>query len=144
MASGIMGRGMISPVRSVATPLVSSLTLLLLLLAGCMTVGPDYVPPEVSASADWTAELEGGLTAEQIDAQTLAHWWTTLNDPILSSLIERAVAGNLDVKEARARVREARARRGLEPLAVDVVAQQSVHPAHVSRSHALVNPSGWT
>ncbi len=108
-----MGRGMICPVRRVTTPLVSSLTLLLLLFAGCTTVGPDYVPPEVSAPAGWTAKLEGGLTAEQIDPQRLAHWWTTLNDPILSSLIEQAVAGNLDVKEARARVREARARRGI-------------------------------
>ena len=113
MASSIMGRGMISPVRRVTRPLVASLALLLLLLAGCATVGPDYVPPEVSASAKWTAELEGGLNAEQIDPQTLAHWWPTLNDPILSNLIERAVAGNLDLKEAQARVREARARRGI-------------------------------
>jgi NodT family efflux transporter outer membrane factor (OMF) lipoprotein len=95
------------------TSRASSLTLLLLLFTGCTTVGPDYVPPEVSASAHWAADLEGGMTPEQIDPQTLAHWWTTLNDPILSSLIERAVAGNLDLKEARARVREARARRGI-------------------------------
>jgi NodT family efflux transporter outer membrane factor (OMF) lipoprotein len=87
--------------------------MLLLLLAGCSTVGPDYSPPEVSASARWAADLQGGLTAEQIDPQTLARWWTTLKDPILSSLIERAVGGNLDLKETRARVREARARRGI-------------------------------
>ena len=43
----------------------------------------------------------------------MASWWTTLNDPILTSLIERAVQGNLDVKKAKARVREARARRGI-------------------------------
>jgi NodT family efflux transporter outer membrane factor (OMF) lipoprotein len=48
-----------------------------------------------------------------MDPQTLAVWWTTLNDPILSRLVERAVAGNLDLKKARARVREARARRGV-------------------------------
>jgi NodT family efflux transporter outer membrane factor (OMF) lipoprotein len=93
--------------------LASGFLLLLLLLAGCATVGPDYVPPEVSAPAHWTAELESGLTAKHVDTQALANWWTVLNDPILSSLIERAVAGNLDLKEARARVREARARRGI-------------------------------
>ncbi|MBW1925959.1 MAG: efflux transporter outer membrane subunit [Deltaproteobacteria bacterium] len=87
--------------------------LLLLLLAGCATVGPDYVPPEISAPAHWTAELEGGQTVKYVDIQALADWWTALNDPILSSLIERAVAGNLDLKKARARVREARARRGI-------------------------------
>ena len=48
-----------------------------------------------------------------MDAQTLAAWWTTLSDPQLSRLIERAVTGNLDLKKARARVREARARRGI-------------------------------
>lgn len=48
-----------------------------------------------------------------MDPQTLASWWTTLNDPTLTNLIERAVRGNLDLKKAQARVREARARRGI-------------------------------
>ncbi len=85
----------------------------MLLLAGCATLGPDYVPPEVSAPAQWSAQLEGGLTSERIDTQALAKWWWTLNDPTLTSLVERAIEGNLDLREARARVREARARRGI-------------------------------
>ncbi len=52
-----------------------------------------------------------GLAAGPADPQALASWWTTLNDPTLSGLIERAVAGNLDLETARSRVREARARR---------------------------------
>ncbi len=40
-------------------------------------------------------------------------WWTGLGDPRLSGLIDRAIAGNLDLKKARGRVREARARRGV-------------------------------
>jgi NodT family efflux transporter outer membrane factor (OMF) lipoprotein len=48
-----------------------------------------------------------------MNPQTLSAWWTTLNDPALSRLIERAVSGNLDLKKARARIREARARRGV-------------------------------
>jgi NodT family efflux transporter outer membrane factor (OMF) lipoprotein len=55
--------------------------------------------------------LENGLAGGEADPQALASWWTTLNDPALSGLIERAVAGNLDLKRARARIREARARR---------------------------------
>jgi NodT family efflux transporter outer membrane factor (OMF) lipoprotein len=43
----------------------------------------------------------------------LAAWWTTLNDPELSRLIDRAVLGNLDLKKAMGRVRESRARRGM-------------------------------
>ncbi len=87
--------------------------LVILVLTGCATVGPDYVPPKKSVSRDWHTQLKGGLTTGEMDPQALAAWWTTLNDPELSSLIDRAVAGNLDLKKALARVREARARRGV-------------------------------
>ncbi|MGA2466530.1 MAG: efflux transporter outer membrane subunit [Thermodesulfobacteriota bacterium] len=87
--------------------------LVILVLTGCATVGPDYVPPKKSVSKDWHTQLKGGLATGEMDPQTLAAWWTTLNDPELSSLIDRAVFGNLDLKKALARVREARARRGI-------------------------------
>jgi NodT family efflux transporter outer membrane factor (OMF) lipoprotein len=107
-------------VRSAAMPaatrsirlVASGLTLILLLLAGC-AVGPDYVPPEISAPPQWTAELGKGLTPEHADLEALASWWSTLNDPMLTSLVERAIEGNLDLGQAKARVREARARRGI-------------------------------
>jgi NodT family efflux transporter outer membrane factor (OMF) lipoprotein len=76
-------------------------------------VGPDYVPPNKSVSKDWHTQLKGGLATGEMDPQALAAWWTTLNDPELSSLIDRAVLGNLDLRKALARVREARARRGM-------------------------------
>lgn len=87
--------------------------LLSLWFTGCVAVGPDYRSPVISAPDQWNAELKSGLTDTSLDTQKLANWWMTLNDPILSSLIEQAVAGNLELKEARARVREARARRGV-------------------------------
>ena len=86
--------------------------LLVLVFTGC-AVGPDYVAPEISAPQAWHAELRYGATADQADPPALASWWTTLDDPILTSLIDRAVQGNLDLKKAQARVREARARRGI-------------------------------
>jgi len=88
------------------------LVVLLLYLTGCAAVGPDYVPPETKAPSSWHAGMGNGLIAGESDPQMLANWWTTLNDPELSSLIERAVACNLELKKAWARVREARARRG--------------------------------
>lgn len=91
-------------------PLVLIPAAFVILLAGCAAVGPDYVPPEMPAPATWNAGLEDGLSAEEMDPRMLASWWTVLDDPILSSLIERAVEDNLDLEEARARVREARAR----------------------------------
>jgi multidrug efflux system outer membrane protein len=87
--------------------------LVILTVTGCATVGPDYFPPDTPVSAIWHTELKGGLSAKETDPQILAAWWKTLNDPGLSSLIDRAVSGNLDLKKALARVREARARRGM-------------------------------
>lgn len=94
---------------------VSGITAVLTILAitGCSAVGPNYVPPDMSVSAIWHTQLGGGLTAKEMHPPTLSSWWTTLNDQRLSILIERAVAGNLDLKKARARVRESRARRGI-------------------------------
>jgi len=48
-----------------------------------------------------------------MDPEVLARWWTVLGDPVLTGLVERAVKGNLELREARGRVREARARRGI-------------------------------
>lgn len=69
------------------------------------------MPPQPSAPQHWTAQTTGEAAA--VDRDALAQWWTTLNDPTLTALVERAVAGNLDAREAQTRVREARARRGL-------------------------------
>ncbi len=84
-----------------------------LLLAGCAAVGPNYVPPDVEAPQKWNAPLEKGLTSKSMDTLALASWWSTLDDPMLTSLIGKAIRGNLDLREAMARVREARARRGI-------------------------------
>jgi NodT family efflux transporter outer membrane factor (OMF) lipoprotein len=86
--------------------------LALMALTGC-TVGPDPVAPEPSVSLAWHSELRNGLTAKLMDPNTLASWWTTLDDPQLSGLIERAAAGNLDLRKAKSRIRESRARRGI-------------------------------
>ncbi len=90
----------------------------LLGLAGCTTVGPDYSPPQTSAPTNWNSALRGGLSGAATDTNLLEQWWTVFNDPILSDLIERARAGNLDLRQAEARVREARAQRGIAKAAL--------------------------
>ncbi|MBL7154601.1 MAG: efflux transporter outer membrane subunit [Phycisphaerae bacterium] len=82
-----------------------------IVLTGCAAVGPDYTTPQAADNPGWHTKLERGLTADQISPQTLSQWWTTFGDPQLSSLIERAVAGNLDLQDAWARVCQARANR---------------------------------
>ncbi len=78
------------------------------LLAGC-SVGPNYHPPRPAVPPAWSDAAAGGNTHR--DAQ-LAHWWKTLADPELDSLIDRAVQANNDLKMAAARVKAARALRG--------------------------------
>jgi NodT family efflux transporter outer membrane factor (OMF) lipoprotein len=78
-----------------------------------VAVGPDYARVEPDASEKWHTQLQGGLNPGVLDSETLAQWWRSLNDSILSSLEERAVKGNLDLKIAQARIREARALRGI-------------------------------
>lgn len=87
--------------------------ILALALVGCATVGPDYAKVEPRTPDEWHAEIQGGLIADSRDPETLAHWWSTLNDAELDSLVSRAVNGNLDLKNAQARIREARALRGI-------------------------------
>jgi len=90
---------------------------LVVVLAGCSLVGPDYdrVAPETPAG--WHASLDGGLAADT-DPDTLARWWRTLADPELERLVDRAVQGNLDLAAAKTRLREARALRGISKAAL--------------------------
>jgi NodT family efflux transporter outer membrane factor (OMF) lipoprotein len=99
-------------------------TLFLAAVAGC-TVGPDYKKPETAAPGSFAslkeiAEAAPGsvpVGAQSLTKEALATWWKGFEDPTLNSLIERAVAANLDLKTAVARVREARANRGISASA---------------------------
>ncbi|MDX4075934.1 MULTISPECIES: efflux transporter outer membrane subunit [Brucella/Ochrobactrum group] len=73
-------------------------------VSGCV-VGPDYQSPLINMPSNW------GNKKQQKPAKPaeLAEWWKRLNDPLLNAFVEEAVAGNLDVATAKARVREARA-----------------------------------
>lgn len=77
------------------------------LLSGCINVGPDYKAPIVNVPKKWT----GTPTIEQKKSLQPEQWWKAFNDPILDQLITDAIAANLDLKQALARVRDARAQR---------------------------------
>jgi len=85
--------------------------ILLFLLSGC-TVGPDFTRPAVDVPAQWSGPTQPTATvSETVSDEELARWWTTFGDPMLSSLVEKAAAANLDLKLAEARIRQARAAR---------------------------------
>jgi NodT family efflux transporter outer membrane factor (OMF) lipoprotein len=91
--------------------------LLITIISGCVTVGPDYVRPDITVYNNWNTQHKSDQNNKELDAQTLAAWWSVLGDPKLSGLIERAAKDNLDLKKAQARVREARTRRGVAKAA---------------------------
>ena len=76
-----------------------------LTLSAC-AAGPDYRAPQTGALGV-PATYSAGDGAALSEAQ-LGQWWTRLNDPTLSALIDQAVANNLDVVQAQARLRQAR------------------------------------
>jgi NodT family efflux transporter outer membrane factor (OMF) lipoprotein len=87
---------------------------------GACTVGPDFTPPtppEPLHPAGWndpSAEPPGQATpvgqAGQVTPQTDPDpkWWNGFDDPVLTALMEKAIAGNLDLQQAVLRVIEAR------------------------------------
>lgn len=87
-----------SPIRAVLSLVAIAL------LTGC-AVGPDYQAPFVITPEHWS-RAESTTTSKPPE---LSRWWTRLRDPLLSELIEEAVAHNLDVATAKAKIREARA-----------------------------------
>lgn len=81
----------------------------ILFLAGCVS-GPDYARPETKLPTAWDAALAGGVLSGDAD---VARWWEQMNDPQLNELIAQATSGSPDVRLAEARLREARAARGV-------------------------------
>src|SRR4051812_12024941 len=92
-----------------------SLAAALLALAGC-TVGPDYqttTPPVPGAWREGGSPLDPATSRVNRQAAVVAEWWKTFRDAELTSLVDRALESNLDLKLAEARVREARGLRGV-------------------------------
>ncbi|MHC1728468.1 MAG: TolC family protein [Syntrophobacteraceae bacterium] len=87
----------------------------LLTFTGC-TVGPDFRKPEVKTPAEWhglSPTAAPGKTALTSQPLELVEWWKSFDDPLLTSLVERAIKSNLDMRQAASRVRQARAAVGV-------------------------------
>src|ERR1035438_5010275 len=75
---------------------------LVILLAGC-AVGPNYKRPTVDSPPNYRF-------ATTLTTNSLADlpWWQVFEDPVLQELIHTAVTNNYDLKQAVARVEQAR------------------------------------
>ena len=73
-------------------------------------VGPDYAEPVLEEGVieeSFSAIDDPSITPGETD---ITEWWAVFNDPVLTSIIQRAQEGNKDLKVALARVEEARTR----------------------------------
>ncbi len=82
-----------------------------LILTSC-TVGPNFRPPAPSeVTGDAAAAFHQGDPADKAvrpAADPDPRWWNAFNDPVLTQLIDQAISGNLDLKQAVLRVVESR------------------------------------
>jgi NodT family efflux transporter outer membrane factor (OMF) lipoprotein len=109
-----------------------------LMIAGCM-VGPDYHPPQAKTPPAWAGaskESTSQPTAATSQPAELALWWGNFGDPKLTGLVNEALQANLSLQLAQARLRQARAQRGvivggLFPAASGTASYQRGRPAGV-------------
>lgn len=98
------------PLRTLAL-VVSSV-----LLAGC-TVGPDYLRPEAPLAKHYQTQSAGQQSSASRPA-SFAVWWDGFDDPLLSQFVSDALAQNLDLAQATARMAQARAGLGTATAAL--------------------------
>jgi multidrug efflux system outer membrane protein len=111
----------------------------LLLLAGCIKVGPDYTRPDVvPLPAAYPAESAPG------DAVIPADWWLLYSDATLNDLVASTRKANADIRLAAARVQEAEAvlREARAALWPDVGAGYNFSRSRVSTSSIPAPPAG--
>jgi outer membrane protein, multidrug efflux system len=97
-------------------------------LAGCTTVGPDYERPAIELPQSYPAAQPSEGT------RLIQDWWTLYSDATLNELVSSARERNADVRLAAARVREAEALAREVGAAVypDVIAGASATRSRVS------------
>jgi outer membrane protein, multidrug efflux system len=96
-----------------AAALCASFLLLALTLPACSSwfpavdLAPTYTPPEYVVPASWHGSSPF-VEAAPADAELRPDWWKLYDDPVLTKLIEQALAANPDLQAAAERFVQAR------------------------------------
>jgi multidrug efflux system outer membrane protein len=77
-----------------------------LFTGGCINLGPDYRRPDVNLDVPKIYQNSPDETKTRVLED---RWWTVFKDPEIDRLVEQALKYNWDIKQAVARVLEARA-----------------------------------
>lgn len=110
-----------------------------LLLAGCTSV-PD-APQQAPVPAQFREQADRWVASSPAEAQDRGTWWRAFNDPVLDALVQRAGASNTSVRQAAARLQEARAI--ARSVDADRLPQIGVD-AGAARQAGLDKPNGTT
>ena len=108
-------------------------------------LGPDYQRPPVQLAASW---IEDGTAKVDASREPEREWWSSLNDPVLSRLVELAHEQNLSLRAAGIRVLEARAQLGVAigefyPQQQQLNASASYNRLPTSLPYAVVDNTFW-
>ena len=83
---------------------LAPLAALVVMASGCVSMAPESSAPEIAASVP--AQYNN---VELSEPYRPASWWKSFEDPVLNALLDEALAKNLDLAEASARLRGAEA-----------------------------------
>jgi NodT family efflux transporter outer membrane factor (OMF) lipoprotein len=86
-------------------------------LSAACAVGPDYARPELVMPEQFMGQAELGQRNATVSADLLA-WWEGFDDPQMTYFITQALARNLNLAQAYARVSQARAGLGATTAAL--------------------------
>ncbi|ATS50215.1 RND transporter [Xanthomonas citri pv. fuscans CFBP 6996] len=121
-----------SSLRTLAALVVASL------VTGC-AVGPDYARPEAPLQDRYIGQADIAQRQAAVPAE-LSTWWDGFNDPDLSRYVNAALAQNLDLAQAGARVAQARA--GLSAATAALLPAGNVSGSATRAYQSLETPLG--
>ncbi|APO96186.1 efflux transporter outer membrane subunit [Xanthomonas vesicatoria] len=108
------------------------------LVAGC-AVGPNYARPDMPLPDRYLGQAD--VAARQATTQAeLTTWWAGFNDPDLSRYVTAALAQNLDLAQATARVTQARA--GLTAATAALLPSGTISGSATRAYQSLETPLG--
>jgi len=88
--------------RTIPSSLIRAGLALALLAPGACTKGPDFEPPAPVAPTEFRSETLSGASIANTP------WWDLYEDPVLRDLLSRGLENNRSLREAMARIAEAR------------------------------------
>ena len=120
----------------------------MLLLAGCMKMGPDYISPEMDFDLPeaYSQVANDPFMAEASVSKTENAWWKAFEDPEINTLVAQALQYNPDIKKTAAIVLELEGRlvqtRSNRFPSIDMGGQAKRSQATVSTTVPTLSPDG--